>query len=109
LPYRFGPDRYVKYKLEPEITPVGSGEKPDYDDPFYLRSDLFTRMKNGKARFRLLVQFRKGDEVMPLDRATVRWDEAESPPVHVATLVLPQQDLDVRGQSTYGENLAFNP
>ena len=39
----------------------------------------------------------------------MRWDEAVSPPVHVATLVLPRQDLDARGQSTYGENLAFNP
>ncbi len=108
LPYRFGEGHYVKYKLEPEVTP-GGGEKPDYEDPFYLRSDLHARLKNGEARFRFLVQFRKGDEAMPLDRATVRWDEAVSPPVHVATLILPKQDLDARGQSTYGENLAFNP
>jgi hypothetical protein len=46
---------------------------------------------------------------MPLDRATVRWCETASPPVHVATLILPQQDLDTREQATYGENLAFNP
>ena len=45
---------------------------------------------------------------MPLDRATVRWGEQASPPVHVATLILPRQDLTTRGQSEYGENLAFN-
>jgi hypothetical protein len=109
LPYRFGKDRYVKYKLEPEITPPGSREKPNYGDPFYLRGDLHTRLKNGDARFRFLVQLRTNDDAMPLDRATLRWDEGVSKPIHVATLILPRQDLDARGQSTYGENLAFNP
>jgi hypothetical protein len=108
LPYRFGGKRYVKYKLEPEEVPPGSGEKPDYEDPFYLRADLHARLKRGGARIRFLVQFRM-DDAMPLDQATVRWSEEASRPVHVATLVLPRQDLDARGQSTYGENLAFNP
>jgi hypothetical protein len=109
LPYSFGKQRYVKYKIEPEITPPGGGEKPDYGDPFYLRSDLHTRLKNGEARLRFFIQLRTSDEAMPLDRATVRWDEDVSKPIHVATLILPRQDLDARGQSTYGENLAFNP
>ncbi len=41
--------------------------------------------------------------------------EADSPqrpippsPIHVATLILPQQDVTTRGQSAYGENPAFN-
>ena len=109
LPYRFGKERCIKYKLEPETTPPSSGQEPDYSDPYYLRGDLHTRLKNGEARFRFLVQFQKDVETMPLDRATARWDESTSPPIHVATLILPRQDLDARGQSTYGENLAFNP
>lgn len=107
LPYRFGKDKYVKYKLEPEVTPAGG--KRDYADPFYLRADHHARLKTGEVRFRFLVQFQKDEATMPLDRATVRWAEAVSNPIHVATLILPQQDLDARGQSTYGENLAFNP
>lgn len=108
LPSRFGDGRYVKYKLEPESVPGGAG-KPDYDDPFYLRTDLIARLKQGEARFKFLLQFRTNDEDMPLDRATVRWSEQASTPVHVATLVLPCQDISIRGQSEYGENLAFNP
>jgi len=108
LPSRFGKNSYVKYKLEPELVPEGDGHAPDFNDPFYLRADLHQRLKNGEARFRFLVQFQKGEEAMPLDRATVRWSEEASPPVHVATLILPRQDLDTRGQSAYGENLAFN-
>jgi L-lysine epsilon oxidase-like protein len=107
LPSHFGKDRYVKYKLEPE-TPLPAGATPDYDDPFYLRADLHARLRQQEARFRLLLQFQKDPKKMPLDRATVRWSETESVPVHVATLVLPAQDIGVRGQSAYGENLAFN-
>ena len=106
LPFRFGEGRYVKYKLEPEEAPPAEC-KPDYDDPYYLRADLHRRLARGGARFRFMVQLRTGDS-MPLDQATVGWSEKESPPIHVATLILPQQDLDTRNQSEYGENLAFN-
>ena len=108
LPYRFGEDRYVKYKLEPEIVPGDAGQ-PDFDDPFYLRGDLIARLEQGEARIKFLVQFQTNDQDMPLDRATVRWSEKASEPVHVGTLILPRQDITARGQSEYGENLAFNP
>lgn len=109
LPSRFGDDRHVKYKLEPvDPVPPADGD-PDYNDPFYLRADLHTRIQRGEARFRFLVQFQTNDQDMPLDAATVRWSETASPPIHVATLILPQQDAGARGQSTYGENLAYNP
>ncbi len=107
LPACFGEGRFVKYKLEPLEAAPADGP-PNYDDPAYLRADLHARLKKGAARFRFMVQFRTNPEQMPLDAATVRWSEAESPPVHVATLILPPQDLDTRGQSTYGENLAYN-
>jgi hypothetical protein len=108
LPSRFGEKQYCKYKLVPEVVPPGSGREPDFDDPFYLRADLHRRMQNGEARLRFMVQLRTHPEQMPLDEATVRWSEELSPPIHVATLVLPRQDLDTRGQSEYGENLAIN-
>jgi hypothetical protein len=104
LPYAFGSDRFVKYKLEPEG--IARGDQPP-DDPNYLAADLRRRLLTGEARFRFMVQFRVGD--MPLDRATVRWDETESAPTQVATLVLPRQDVNALGQGSYGENLAFNP
>ncbi len=107
LPSRFGEGRFVKYKLEPEIVP-GDASKPDYSDPFYLRADLIARLRQGESRIKFLVQFQTNDAEMPLDRATVPWSEKASPPVHVATLILPRQDITARGQSEYGENLAFN-
>lgn len=105
LPYAFG-KRYVKYKLEPEQPRDG---EPPIDDPNYLANDLARRLRRGEARFKFMVQFRTNPKAMPLDQATVRWAEQDSPPIHVATLVLPKQDVTSLGQAAYGENLAFNP
>jgi hypothetical protein len=104
LPYAFGTRRFVKYKMEPE-TPIDIA--PPTSDPNYLASDLARRLRAGEARFKFMLQI--GTESMPLDQATVRWSEIESRPVHIATLILPRQDVSDRGQSSYGENLAFNP
>ncbi|MFG3225538.1 LodA/GoxA family CTQ-dependent oxidase [Kitasatospora sp. NPDC048194] len=110
LPYAFGPDRFVKYKLVPAgCEPADPGATPPDEDPGYLAADLAHRLAAGPAAFDLMLQFRTDDEAMPLDRATVRWEESASPPVRVARLTLPQQDVSARGQAAYGENLAFNP
>ena len=106
LPYAFGKGRYVKYKLEPEQP--ADGEAPT-DNPNYLAGDCARRLRAGEARFKFMVQLRTDEKTMPLDKATVRWSEKESPPIHVATLIVPQQDVDALGQRAYGENLAFNP
>ena len=103
LPFSFGPGQYVKYKLEPESeAPPPSGSPAD---PTYLARDLEDRLKAGPQRFRFLVQLRTDPVTEPLDEATVRWS---SPFTHVADLDLPQQDITVRGQPDYGENLAYN-
>lgn len=107
LPFRFGDGRHAKYKVVPVDVPESDGS-PDLVDPGYLRTDLTARMRKGPTQFHFLVQFQTNDQDMPLDAATVLWSEEVSQPVHVATLTLPQQDLEVRGQATYGENLAFN-
>ena len=106
VPFAFGEDRFVKYKLEPtiDVDPITAAPA----DPTYLAADLKTRLQAGGARFRFCVQFSLDPATMPLDRATVRWDETLSPPVHVADLILPPQDVDARGQAAYGENLSWN-
>jgi hypothetical protein len=114
LPYSFGLPvpgqnpylRYVKYKLVPDGTAEG-GQPPD--DPNYLAADLAKRLRAGEVRFKFMVQSGIDETQTPLDKATVRWDESVSVPRHIATLVLPQQDISALGQGNYGENLAYNP
>ncbi|WP_375414198.1 LodA/GoxA family CTQ-dependent oxidase [uncultured Bradyrhizobium sp.] len=105
VPFAFGP-RFVKYKLEPEIRIDPPIEAPA--DPTYLAADLERRLKTGEIRFRFMVQFGDGSADFPLDKASVRWDETVSVPIHVADLILGQQDVAARGQAGYGENLSWN-
>jgi L-Lysine epsilon oxidase N-terminal/L-lysine epsilon oxidase C-terminal domain len=108
VPYAFGPGRHVKYKL----VAVAAGDSVaglSTDDPGYLHVDLRERLLDDEATFHFCVQLQTDAERMPLDAATVRWSESASPPLHVATLTLPRQDVDAPGQARYGEDLAYNP
>jgi hypothetical protein len=46
LPFAFGLDRFVKYKLEPTIEVPAPGTQPA--DPTYLGADLAQRLKAGE-------------------------------------------------------------
>lgn len=105
LPFCFG-STFAKYKLEPTLYVDPPTNDPS--DPTYLAVDLATRLKAGEAGFRFMVQLRTVPDRMPLDEATVVWPEDLSPPVHVADLILPAQDVNARGQAEYGENLSMN-
>ncbi|HDS1755340.1 MULTISPECIES: hypothetical protein [unclassified Pseudomonas] len=106
IPFKYS-DTWCKYILEPEQAPTPGN--PDYNDPNYLAKDLEQRLAAQPFRYRLLMQRRVGGDDMPLDRATARWDEQLSVPLHVATLVIPAQDITTHTQADYGEALAFNP
>jgi hypothetical protein len=104
LPFLAGQARYVKYRLDPERAP----ENVPNDAAEYLAQDFATRLNQDEYRFRFMVQRCTNPATMPLDKASVEWPEQESPFIHVATLILPRQDVRTRGQAEYGQSLAFN-
>ena len=106
LPFSFGSQSIVKYKLEPTVDDTSPSEPPT--DPSYIAKDLAKRLKEGGATFRFCIQLRTNPELMPLDAATVAWPEGKSPFVHVADVVFPKQDVSERNQEDYGENLSWN-
>lgn len=107
LPYALGPNAYVKYKVTAD-DPIPAEDVPQ-NDPDYLRARLRARLLAGDVHLGFYVQLRTDPNTMPLDDATVAWSEQASPPIRVATIVLPAQDVDTPGQAEYGENLAYNP
>ena len=104
LPFGAGQAEAVKYRLDPETPP----ENVANDAADYLAVDMANRLSKDEYRFRFMVQRRTNPATMPLDEATVEWPESESPFIQVATLVIPKQDVDARGQAEYGQSLAFN-
>ena len=81
------------------------------DDPTdgYLRDAMRGQLASGGACFDFMVQFQTDPETMPIEDATVEWDESESPFRKVATIDIPQQQFESAAQMEFCENLAFNP
>ncbi|MBE1551833.1 catalase [Mycobacterium sp. OAS707] len=106
VPFHLGSDYVVKYKLTPPIEDAPLTQTPSDRD--YLGADLAARLKSGDARFALTVQIQTDPATMPIDDATVPWNEAQSQPIEVADLLLPRQNITAAGQAQFAENLAFN-
>jgi hypothetical protein len=106
LPYALGDD-IVKYRLI--ATPPTNLAGAPGSTPNYLAEDLRRRLLSTSAAYLLEAQIFVDDSVTPIDRATVRWEEAMAPFVSIARVDIEAQDVDAAGQSAYGEGLAFSP
>jgi len=107
-PYLFGDGNAVKYSARP------SGGNPDTTLPKelkdgYLRDAVRKQLSAGGASFDFMVQFQTDAKQMPVEDATVEWDEAVSPFLKVARIEIPPQDFESPAHLEFCEGLAFNP
>jgi hypothetical protein len=105
IPFKIGNGQFCKYKLVPEIVP--DGPAPDYNDWEYLQKDLEARLNKGEVRLSFWIQPSPVPGDPQSEKLTVPWPETKI--YRAATLILPRQDITLRGQSAYGEALSFNP
>jgi hypothetical protein len=104
-PYRWGPDRAVKYSLIP--THHQRSKRPvEYGDN-YLSDAMQAQLTQHAARFDFCVQLRK--DGMPIEDAGQQWSERKSPFVKVATLEIPAQRFRTQARQALGESLSFSP
>jgi hypothetical protein len=104
-PYRFGPDRAVKYSLVP--TSRHASRRPEEPGEDYLGEAMQRHLDRHEATFDFCVQLRETG--MPIEDAAVNWDEDESPWRKVATLRIPRQNFRTAKRVALGEKLAFSP
>jgi hypothetical protein len=104
--YRLGPQT-VKFSARAcENVPAG---QVDRSNPNFLRDAMQQVLRYQDACFQFMVQVRDEDARMPVEDATVRWSEKDSPFVPVARLYIPRQVFDTPGQNEMCENLSYNP
>ena len=65
-------------------------------------------LKEVEIRFDYCIQLFVDEKRTPIEEAYIEWKESDSPPIAIATLVLPKQDFEPALQ-TEMENMAFNP
>jgi hypothetical protein len=106
LPYACGNERAVKYRLSPVSGSLSLA--PD-SDPNRLRSDLTERLSMQDSSFVLSIQIPRPGADLPIDKATIRWNESDAPFSAVAKIQIPSQNINAEGQEIYGDALAFSP
>jgi hypothetical protein len=101
----------VRYLLRP-ARGTEQGPKPGEGDPDYLRREIAARLRRGDVAFDLCLQPFVDEEHTPIEDGAVEWTEEVSPPVTVARLVIPRQDIDegsARAVERIVEQVAYNP
>jgi len=103
--FKFGPERFVKFVLEPHLPGLGyTLGKPKTDD--FLREQLKTDLKDCQHGFTLYVQLHENDKTEPLEDTSIEWKKAGIP---IADLWIPAQDFDFEERNNFGEELSFSP
>ena len=105
-PYLFGA-RAVKYSVRP--TSSNLSKMPENPSPDYLREIMQQQLAKEGASFDFMVQFQLDPKQMPIEDASIVWDETLAPFHKIATITILPQKFDSEAQMDFGENLSFTP
>lgn len=108
---------YGPYMAKLRVVPISDAlksktdEKVDLKDkPNGLREDALNFFKKHGGEWELQVQLNTDIDKMPIEDASVAWDEEESPYVTVATIsVKPQSSWDDARVKRVDDEMAFSP
>jgi catalase len=108
-PYRYGADSAsaVKYSLAPCSTVTT--DFPDDPDADHLTRAMAGHLQQAPACFEFMVQFQSHAELMPIEDASVIWNEDISPFETVARILIDDQEFQDADAMDDCEALSFNP
>lgn len=104
-PYLLGKNHAVKYSLLP--TSKNRSKRPENLGDSYLSDAMQKHLDKHVASFDFCVQMQK--DGMPIEDASVLWDETQSPFIKVATLQIPKQKFQTQEREELAEMLSFSP
>jgi len=109
VPFRLGESGGLVVKYS--VTPCSSYTTTEAVDPGanQLRAAIKAHLQQGEARFHFGVQKQTNSATMPIEDASVIWDEEESPFQTVATITIKDQDFDSPQVLASCERSSFNP
>lgn len=105
-PYALGPLQ-VKYALRPDLALTPKPAQSDSKDQ--LRVALKSQLSRAESRYDFLVQMRTDPDSMPIEDASVEWDDAKAPFQKVAVVRIPAQVFDFPEMFAFAEDLSFTP
>jgi hypothetical protein len=82
---------------------------PEDLDANFLRTVMQQQLTAGEACFDFMVQFQQDPAAMPVEDASVIWDDEDAPYQKVATLTFSNQDFASAAALEACESQRFNP
>ena len=108
-PYRFGTDPAVAVKYSARPCSAVQSQMPDEPEDNYLSQAVAEHLAKAPACFDFMVQFQQDPEAMPVEDASVVWDEAASPFQTVARITMQDQTFLTDQALTACERQTFHP
>jgi cytochrome c1 len=105
-PFLFGEGKVMKFRVSPVAR---SMDKPNVDDPNYLRTALIERLKTEAVVFDFAIQVRDADKLnlaTDIENASTEWNDEY---VSVARITIPRQNFDSPEHRVKCEKLFFTP
>jgi catalase len=105
--YKLGPNN-IKFMMQSCARPktVAAAKTEDAD---FLKHTLSAELASHDACMQLMVQLQDAKKQMPIEDATVLWQENESPFLPVAKITILKQQFDTPEQQQFCENMSFSP
>ncbi len=109
VPFALGENDHLVVKYS--ITPCSGYQTKKTVNPGenQLRAAIKSHLQQGTACFQFGVQIQTDPETMPIEDATVIWDEKTSPFQTVATITIERQEFDSPATLAVCESSSFNP
>lgn len=108
-PYRFGTDESVAVKYSVRPCSQTTSRTPANPGADYLSEAVADHLEREPACFDFMVQFQSDPESMPIEDASVVWDEAASPFQSVARITVQNQSFQTGEALADCERMSFNP
>jgi hypothetical protein len=111
VPYRLGERAVMQYSFRPRpgATVSRVPNLPRRPPDNYLREAMAATLGARDVELDMYVQIQTDARRMPIENASVRWPERLSPPLPVATLLIPRQVFDSPEQLAFAGRLSINP
>lgn len=108
-PYRFGNDQSIAVKYSVKSCSTINSETADPSGENYLTQAMEKHLQQAPACFDFMVQFQTDAEKMPVEDASVIWNESDSPFHKVATVTIQDQNFTDDQSVSACEQISFNP
>lgn len=105
-PYAYG-NKEVKFCVVPKST--YKSELPNRLKYNYLTENMQKHLMNNEAKFDFLIQIRNNEKDMPINDASIKWNEKEAPFIKIGEICIPKQGFMNKERSYLSENLSFSP